>query len=249
MTWTATQTATQTVEPAVASRLVGEACRSDGTLKDASEIEWIHSPSQDSSNCGLKRKRDGSSVAESDSGVSTDDELPETKHLTAKRTSKKRIQQRNVNTDEVHRAQLSSNRAKINSSFHSDALYETPDASARPLGPTEPHAWLTLHSVHSRTLQTPTHRVYIEHFCHPQESSSQPAGSSKDVQRQVSVAVKHTWTIQYIFRLQRRLRRLMERLRSDVKSQLSRLRQIARYCQPVSSRPPQDPLLTCSVDF
>ena len=149
---------------------------------------------------------------------------------------------------EVHRAQLSSNRAKINSSFHSDALYETPDASARPLGPTEPRAWLPSHSVHSRTPQTPMRRVYIEQFCHPQESSPQSTGSSKDVQRQVSVAVKHPRTIQYIFRLQRRLRRLTERLRSDVKSQLSCLRQIARYCQPVSSRPPQDPSLTCSVD-
>ena len=149
---------------------------------------------------------------------------------------------------EVHRAQLSSKRARINSSLPSDTLYETPNASARPLGPTEPHAWLTPHSVHSRTPQTPTCRVYIEQFCSPQESSSQPAGTSKDVQRQVSVTVKHPRTIQYIFRLQRRLRRLTERLRSDIKSQLLLLRQIARYCQPVSSRPPQDPSLTCSVN-
>ena len=154
-----------------------------------------------------------------------------------------------MKTGEVHRAQLSSNRAKVNSSFHSDTLYETPDASARPLGPTELCAWLTPHSVHSRTLQTPTRRVYIEQFSSPQESSSQPAGTSKDVQRQVSVTVKHPRTIQYIVRLQRRLRRLTERLRSDLKSQLSLLHQIARYCQPVSSRPPQDPSLTCSVDF
>ena len=144
--------------------------------------------------------------------------------------------------------QLSSNRAKINSSLPSDALYETPDASARPLGPTGPCAWLTPHSEHSRTLQTPTRRVYIEQFCSPQESLSQPAGTSRDVQRQVFIAVKHPQMIQDIFRLPCRLRRLTERLRSDIKCQLSLLCQITRYCQPVSSRPPQDPSLTCSVD-
>ena len=150
---------------------------------------------------------------------------------------------------EEHGTQRSSKRAKINSSLPSDALYKTPDTSARPLGPTEPCVWLTLHSVHLRTLQAPMCRIYIEQFCSPQESSSQPAGSSKDVQRQVSITVKHPQTIQDIFRPPRCLRHLTECLRSDVKSQLSLLRQITHYCQPFSSRPPQDPSLTCSVDF
>jgi hypothetical protein len=54
------------------SKPVGEACREDGTLKDASEMEWIYSPSHEMR--GMKRKsRDGS---EFDSEI---EELPSLK--------------------------------------------------------------------------------------------------------------------------------------------------------------------------
>src|ERR1700730_12748840 len=60
-----------------ASKPDGEARRDDGTLKDASEMEWLYSPSQSHSDIlGEKRNRDD--------GVSDDDDddidvLPETK--------------------------------------------------------------------------------------------------------------------------------------------------------------------------
>ena len=53
------------------SKPVGEAVREDGTLKDASEITWLHSPSQEHrlETNGEKRKRHGSD--------SDDKQLPE----------------------------------------------------------------------------------------------------------------------------------------------------------------------------
>ena len=57
-----------------ASKPDGEACRDDGTLKDAHEIEWLHSPSQSHPIIrGEKRKQDGD---DSDSMI---DELPKSK--------------------------------------------------------------------------------------------------------------------------------------------------------------------------
>ena len=59
----------------------GDACRPDGTLKDASEMEWLHSPSDlnppesRESSIGLKRK------LANDEGDSSDEngDLPKTK--------------------------------------------------------------------------------------------------------------------------------------------------------------------------
>ena len=44
-----------------ASKPDGEACHEDGTLKDVSEITWLHSPSQgEPTTLGEKRRRHGS---------------------------------------------------------------------------------------------------------------------------------------------------------------------------------------------
>ncbi|KIL69003.1 hypothetical protein M378DRAFT_176564 [Amanita muscaria Koide BX008] len=53
------------------TKLVGNAVREDGTLKDASEMEWLHSPSEYDHPaieiCNEKRKRQNSEPTESDS--------------------------------------------------------------------------------------------------------------------------------------------------------------------------------------
>ena len=57
----------------------GDACRADGTLKDASEIEWVHSPSDltreqtEEPSVDLKRK------LPVDSAESDDERLPKAK--------------------------------------------------------------------------------------------------------------------------------------------------------------------------
>ena len=77
----------------------GEACRDDGTLKDASEIEWLHSPSQNHPIIrGEKRKRDSGELVDSDS----DNELPETIRPTAEKSPKNRHEQTGSATASVH---------------------------------------------------------------------------------------------------------------------------------------------------
>ena len=50
--------------PKDASKPDGEACRADGTLKDADEMEWPNSPSEDVTVPQLKRLLEGGSGTE-----------------------------------------------------------------------------------------------------------------------------------------------------------------------------------------
>jgi hypothetical protein len=56
-----------------ASKPSGEACNADNTLKDASEIEWIHSPSQ----AAIQNDRKRGHCTDDESG--SEDELPKPK--------------------------------------------------------------------------------------------------------------------------------------------------------------------------
>jgi hypothetical protein len=57
-----------------ASKPNGEACGDNGTLKDASEMEWVHSPSQ--SRPVLQGKKQKRTDNASDSDVNSIDVLP-----------------------------------------------------------------------------------------------------------------------------------------------------------------------------
>ena len=58
------------------SKPFGEACNADNTLKDASEMDWVHSPSQSVAAGSIqKRAHDG----DESSGEDDADELPKAK--------------------------------------------------------------------------------------------------------------------------------------------------------------------------